>query len=134
MRRFKIVKIFASVAILLGVLSFLKYSSSYHFSTDVQFTIANTPIVGVKIEEQEYPVLLDFGSKFQMNMKPDLLEKISTETAGTASWLNVKGERYTQRKHTIPKVQIGPFVYKKVCAIEKPLKSTCILWDYSNSN
>lgn len=114
-----------ALALWLGYLSM----RPYHFHLPVKFTDKNIPYIEAWIEGKKYHLVVDLGSKFQLCLTPDVLKQLHKYQCGSATWMNVKGEQYTFPQYIIPKIKIGPSLFKNPLAVEKPLTTRCILWE-----
>ncbi len=101
------------------VLAFYIHSISQFVQIPVNFAPCNTPLVRVKIEEQNYDLRLDLGSKFQLTLSKSVLDTLQKKPSQKVSWRDVKGKFYESQSYHIRNIDVENLTLKDVSVIQE---------------
>ncbi|MCB1107579.1 MAG: hypothetical protein KDK76_05750 [Chlamydiia bacterium] len=107
------------------------FDGSYHEVLPLEFSDASDPVVEVTINGKGYPLAVDLGSKFFIELDSKVLEDIPKERAGVGHWINAFGNKYTQPKYKLREVFLGKQSFQEVFAIEQSSEEDCLFWKSS---
>ncbi len=80
----------------------------------------NLPYVAVNIENEEYFLLVDLGSKLTLSLAKNILEKNAGRIPyGTAKWIDNFGNSYEMPAHILSEVKIANIVINNIVANEE---------------
>lgn len=97
----------------------------------ITFTPAGTPVFTVTIEEKEYAVVLDLGSKFLLSLDPLVVSALTKkQQQGSAEWRDAKGNFYASASYLIPQIKLGTLGLKNLIAKEEDARcnENGVLW------
>lgn len=99
---------------------FLHSRRIYHTILPIKFETGNLPYVDMMIEGKNYPLVLDLGSRLELDLHDDVLETLHKSPYGTEKWRNLKGIEFQYPAYLLPKVEIGSLTFRKVIVAEFP--------------
>lgn len=102
----------------------------YYEELTLKLTDSEIPYIGVSIEGDQYSMVIDLGSRFEMDIKSDVLKNLSKLRLGTEKWRNFRGNEFTRPSYILPKIEIGSLVFNNPSAVETLLLEVddCIIW------
>lgn len=81
----------------------------------MEYNDCNIPTTKIIIENKEYVVRIDLGSKKQLFLSKDNLSKLQkNELKEKFQWRDFKGNHYSTSDYILPKVKLGNFILKKM--------------------
>lgn len=102
--------------------------NTYHEHIPVVFTASDCPCIEINIGEKYYPVVIDLGSKFHMELDKEVICEIPQKAYKMVSWVNIKNTRYRSSQLIVPKASIRSIEFHNVKTIEIPDEDDTILW------
>ncbi len=102
----------------------------YHEELSLNFTDSGLPCVDISVEGNICPVVIDLGSRLEMNLQSEVLQSLSKFPAGTEEWRNFRGIEFTRINYKIPEIKLGSLCFKNSIATEELLnEEEChIIW------
>ena len=103
---------------------------SYYAVIPVKFQGADLPYVEVIIEGDHYPVVIDLGSRLEIDMHEDVLAKLDKRSFCIEKWKNVRGKEFAYRTYRLPKIEIGSLLFKDPIVVGVPIekREDYLLW------
>lgn len=117
------------VCIFSVVLWFFIFSRYYFSCLNIQISPYSIPTTQIKIEEKEYSVKIDLGSKFPLVLTHEsLLNLRNKEKKEKVKWKNFKGKSFSANSYLLSKVKLGDITLSNILVHENNLefrKSAC---------
>jgi hypothetical protein len=107
-------------------------ANKYYEPITIEFGRANTPRTEVQIEGKTFVLDVDLGSKFSLDLRKDVIEKIEKKKFhGMGNWKIPSGHEYEAPNYIIPKVTLGNLTFKDVIVqqIEDESLINQTIWD-----
>ncbi|PCI77098.1 hypothetical protein COB21_03460 [Candidatus Aerophobetes bacterium] len=116
----------------LSIIYFYK-SKTYYTSVPIQLTAYGQPYVDVNIEGQNYPFLLDLGSRMEIKLYSDTLKNLRKSLHGNHHWRNSRGIQLEIPSYKLNKIKIGNLTFKNPIAAEFPKSSPTeyLVWKHT---
>ena len=88
------------------------------------------PYINVFIEEFQYPMVVDLGSRLEMTLQSEYLKQLSRYPNGQEKWKNFKGNEFVRSNYKIPEATIGSIKFENIKVTEEFLeeKDDCTIW------
>lgn len=108
---------------------FFLFSKPYFSCLNIQISPYSIPTTQIKIEEKEYLVKIDLGSKFPLVLTQEsLLNLRNKEKKEKVKWKNFKGNSFSANSYLLSKVKLGDITLSNILVHENNLefrKSAC---------
>ena len=103
------------ICIVLLAMGLLLYNIQLPYYTKVSVHLDETllPYVDVSVEGNSYPLIIDLGSRLEMDIYSDTLSSLKKSPYGIESWKTFSGQELSAPTFTIPKCYIGSLCFKK---------------------
>ena len=123
------------VVVFLGVFIWKLFFSveAYHVRLPVQFSAEGFPCLKVEIENRKYLLEAVLGSKFQMELHPNILKELEKTVFKTESWTNLKGLQFEAPSYKIPSINLGKLHFDQVVVVESVAEDSSTFSETSNS-
>lgn len=93
---------------------------SYYSSIPLKFERSDLPYVEALVQGACCPLVLDLGSKGEMDLNKDVLKQFYKTPYGFEKWINFEGKVFEYPTYSLPKIEVGSIVYEKPVVVELP--------------
>lgn len=106
-------------SVCVGCALFYLYSARPHnVRLPMTLSSAATPLAKVEIQGREFILLVDSGSKFQLDLDRDVLDTLDKQPCGTLQSRDIRGASYDSTAYLVQKIKIGNRVFNNVVVVE----------------
>lgn len=76
-------------------------------------------------------MIIDLGSRFEIDIQSEILEHLSKTPLGTEKWGNFRGTEFIRSSYILPKAKIGSLVFNNAAVIEgfSDDEKDCVIWN-----
>lgn len=107
--------IFGFLSFLICIVAIIYNKYYYYHELDLSYNYVSIPRIDIKIEDKQYKVVLDIGSKFSFSLVNEMQNEIKSLKKGKKiDWKDFKGNKYESDSFIIPKIFLNQFVLKNV--------------------
>lgn len=89
---------------------------------DIQLSSYSIPTTKIKIEDKNYLVKIDLGTKLSLVLTKKNLLELHKEKKGEVEWKNFRGISYVANSYILPKINLGKLALCNVLAHESSFK------------
>lgn len=111
-----------TLGLIVGLFFFFSKDRVYYETLTVKFEASDLPYVDVMIEGMNYSLIIDLGSRLEMDIYSDVLKRLNKSPYGTEEWKNFQGKDSKHQTYILPKVELGSLVLKNSVVVELPAK------------
>ncbi len=121
--------ILLSIIPVLGWKGFCKERLYFEIAS-IELTRSNLPCIDIKIEGENYPIMVDLGSRFGLCINDEVLAKLNKTRRGIQVSRNIWGTKFKHPKYIIPKLELGSLCFEKssVTRISAEEKEAVLIW------
>jgi len=117
-----------SIAIAAAFRMLYPFSSGYYSLLEITYGKNDFPSLVINLEDRDYPLTLDIGSRFPLSLSRETLDRIIDKQAqGTITLHNLSGQKNEVPSYLIPKLQVGNLTLKNVTVHETQGKNHNLL-------
>lgn len=118
----------AGILVCVYVILWRPFSSGYYSSLEITYGKNDFPWVVIRLEDRDYALTLDMGSRFPLSLSREILDRISDKQAqGTITIHDLDGKKNEMPSYLIPKLKIGSLTLKNVNVHETKANDYSIL-------
>ncbi len=93
-------------------------NQNYYEEITLGFTASELPYINISIGCEQYSMVVDLGSRFEIDMKSDTLKHLPKSRLGTEKWKNFKGSEFIRPSYILPEIRIGSLVFTNSSVVE----------------
>ena len=107
-----------------------RLNKGYYEMLPVQFEASNIPYINVTIEGMSVPLEVDLGSRLEMNLYSDVLQKFHKRSYGVERWKNFRGTQFEYPTYILPKIALESLSFKNLVVAEFPVerRGESVIW------
>ena len=116
------------IAVCIYVALWHPFSSGYYSSLEITYGKNDLPWIVIRLEDRDYALTLDMGSRFPLSLSREILDKIIDKQAQDSITIHdLNGEKSQTPSYLIPKLKIGNLTLKNVNVHETKANDYSIL-------
>jgi hypothetical protein len=94
-------------------------TKTYYTQIPTKLSMHNTPLIAVKIQDNEYFLEVDLGSKHQLTLNRRIVNQLDKKNSGTVIARDMMGISYEKAAYLVPLVKIGDLSFSDVIVDEQ---------------
>jgi len=116
----KIIITFLVTIFIVTLLSIIwNFPKKYHALIPVKLSIGGIPLIKIEIQNQKYLLEMDLGSKFQLTLSKDALNRLSKKESSRLLSRDMHGNKYEALSYKIPLIKVADFSFADVIVREQ---------------
>lgn len=108
-----------------------RHSQSQFETMPINFTAGRSPLLKATIQNNEYDLKLDLGSKYTLSLDKESLKGLNKKSVGKSHWRDAKGNFYESPAYQIENIHLGGIFFKNVHVSQEDTDfvANTTLWD-----
>jgi hypothetical protein len=93
--------------------------NTYYVQIPTRFSTQYLPLISVKIQNNDYLLEVDLGSKYQVTLNRHIINQLDKKNSGTLISRDAMGNSYERAAYLVPLVKIGDLSFSDVIVDEQ---------------